>query len=110
MPQQFCSMPNCPNLVASGRCAAHAPIDRYARQAYAATHRWYGSQRWQDLRAAVLRAEPFCRACRAAGRLIVTTDIDHVVKHDGDPDRFWDRANLQGLCKACHSRKTARGA
>ena len=76
---------------------------------YQQAHRWYGSARWQRLRAVVLQDEPFCRACRTQGRKVLTVDIDHIVKHDGNPLRFWDRANLQGLCKGCHTAKTARG-
>ena len=27
---------------------------------------------------------------------------DHKVPHRGNPRLFWDEANLQTLCKACH--------
>ncbi|MGK7663365.1 HNH endonuclease signature motif containing protein [Marinovum sp. E06] len=27
---------------------------------------------------------------------------DHIDPHRGDPAKFWDRDNLQCLCKACH--------
>jgi 5-methylcytosine-specific restriction protein A len=57
----------------------------------------------------VLQDEPFCRECRSQGRKVLTVDIDHIVKHDGNPLRFWDRQNLQGLCKRCHTAKTTRG-
>jgi len=107
---QFCGEPGCGVLVSSGRCAAHAPRARLTREVYAKAHRWYVSARWQCLRAEVLVDEPFCRTCRAAGRKVLTVDIDHIVKHDGDPVLFWNRTNLQGLCKACHTAKTARGA
>ena len=106
---QFCGEPGCGVLVPSGRCATHAPRDRYQRHGYAATHAWYGSLRWRLLRAEVLRAEPFCRSCLAQGRKTLTVDVDHIVKHDGDAARFWDRQNLQSLCKPCHTKKTARG-
>ena len=106
---QFCGEPGCGVLVPSGRCATHAPRDRYARPGYAATHAWYGSLRWRLLRAEMLRAEPFCRVCRADGLNVLTQDIDHITKHDGDPALFWNRENLQGLCRSCHTRKTTRG-
>jgi len=96
-------------LVPSGRCQAHAPADRYAKASYAATHKWYGLERWQQLRAHVLREQPFCMVCRAQGQRIVATDVDHVVKHDGEAARFWDVRNLQALCRSCHSEKTRRG-
>ena len=106
---QFCSEPDCGVLVPSGKCAAHAPRARLTRLDYAQVHRWYCSTRWQRLRANVLQAGPFCRACRDRGLKAVAVDVDHIRKHNGDPVLFWDRANLQGLCKPCHTVKTARG-
>jgi len=58
---------------------------------------------WQRLRASVLAGEPLCRACKARGVVEPATDVDHV---NGDPSDN-SRANLQPLCHACHSRKTA---
>ena len=96
-------------LVQSGKCAEHRPRARLLLQSYAKAHRWYGSARWQRLRAEVLQAEPFCRTCRAVGVKTLTIDIDHIVKHAGDARLFWARRNLQGLCKRCHTIKTTRG-
>lgn len=62
-----------------------------------------GSARWRALRAQVLREEPLCRLCQAAGRVEAAIDVDHI---DNDSHNN-DRANLQGLCKAHHSEKTA---
>jgi 5-methylcytosine-specific restriction protein A len=72
-------------------------------------HHWYGSRRWQDLRRDVIQAEPFCRLCLALGRRVLTAQVDHIRKHATDPALFWDRANLQGLCRPCHTQKTVRG-
>ena len=95
-----------------GRCAAHAaPILARRRQSEdrsgEAGRGWYFTRRWQALRAAVLRAEPLCRACMAAGRVASATDVDHVQAHRGAARLFWDSRNLQPLCAACHYRKTA---
>ena len=58
----------------------------------------------QRLRERILRADPFCAACRAAGRVRPATDLDHIVPlFKGGTD---DDANLQGLCAECHSEKT----
>jgi 5-methylcytosine-specific restriction protein A len=57
----------------------------------------------------VIRAEPFCRECLAQGRRVLTEQVDHIRQHATDPGLFWDRANLQGLCRPCHTRKTTRG-
>jgi 5-methylcytosine-specific restriction protein A len=103
---QFCNEPGCGVLVPRGRCAQHALV---VQAVEAQTRRWCKLVRWQRLREAVLRDDPFCRICRTHGRHTLTTEIDHILKHEGDPRRFWDRANLQGLCHTCHTAKTRRG-
>ena len=40
-------------------------------------------------------------------KVTAATDVDHVKPHKGDAELFWDEANWQALCHACHSRKTA---
>jgi len=105
---QFCAEPGCGVLVQAGRCRNHGR-DRLSRYDYARIHRWFGSARWQALRRDVIRSEPFCRTCRDHGHKRLTVDVDHIRKHDGNPVLFWDRANLQGLCKGCHAIKTKRG-
>ena len=108
---QFCAEPGCSERVQYGRCRAHASPARVVRQQAdgATVHAWYCSLRWKQLRAAILREQPFCLSCMAVGRRVLTQDVDHIRKHSGDPALFWERANLQGLCKPCHTRKTARG-
>lgn len=57
------------------------------------------------MRAIVLREEPVCRSCVAAGRVTVSTIADHIVpKAEGGTD---DRDNYQGVCEPCHVMKTA---
>lgn len=93
-----------------GRCEAHAApiiarrnaVDRSAE----AGRGLYFTTRWKKMRAAVLRAEPLCRDCAAKGRPEPATEIDHVVRHQGNAWRFWDMSNLQPLCARCHARKT----
>jgi 5-methylcytosine-specific restriction endonuclease McrA len=64
---------------------------------------WYGSARWRALSWAVrLEAAFTCARCaRVEGRKGQTV-ADHIVPHRGDEALFWDRANLQCLCKPCH--------
>jgi 5-methylcytosine-specific restriction protein A len=40
--------------------------------------------------------------CRDAGRIVAATVVDHRQPHKGEPELFWDRHNLQSLCKAHH--------
>ena len=59
------------------------------------------SRAWRRLRLWVLRREPWCRVCSEPA-----TEVDHLL-----PRKFGGihaRQNLQGLCKSCHSAKTAR--
>lgn len=102
--KRYCTTPFCPELVdRGGRCANHTrrlPDDRPT-----AWRRGYG-RGWKALRAYVLSIEPTCRTCRADGRVTPATDVDHVVPLARGGSN--DIGNLQPLCHACHSRKTAR--
>ena len=62
--------------------------------------RGYGSA-WRRIRACVLAKNPICTKCW----LEPSNTVDHIVtKARGGTD---DEANLQALCRECHSRKTA---
>lgn len=91
-----------------------APVTRYLpreskteqtarRDASQAWRAWYHTARWQRLRWSVLVRDLFtCRMCRD---LVADTSqlvADHIERHRGDPDLFWDDRNLQCLCKHCH--------
>jgi 5-methylcytosine-specific restriction enzyme A len=77
------------------------------RQRPSAARRGYGP-RWRRARAAFLVQHPLCAACWAQGRVVRATVVDHRTPHRGDPERFWNETNWQGLCKPCHDTKTAR--
>jgi 5-methylcytosine-specific restriction protein A len=94
-----CTYPGCAALVDKGRCAKHAIKPKPAKPRSSAAL-GYG-YRWQQLRAAVLREEPNCRAC---GR--PASHVDHIMsKRKGGTD---ERHNLQALCASCHASKTSR--
>ena len=107
-PRRFCATPGCAARVGKGHCPSHARVREQGRY-NADMRKLYASPRWFRLRAQVIQDDPLCRGCQAAGMLEPSTDVDHVVPHRGDLSRFWDRANLQALCHACHARKTQRG-
>lgn len=67
----------------------------------------YGS-RWQRARSGYLAHHPLCREHEQRGMYVPATVVDHIIPHKGDMVRFWDSANWQPLCAACHSSKTAR--
>ena len=52
------------------------------RQRPSAARRGYGP-RWRRARAAFLARHPLCAACRALGRVVPATIVDHVVPHRG---------------------------
>jgi hypothetical protein len=55
---------------------------------------------WRKQRLALLREQPLCRLCLAAGRTVAATVADHIVPlADGGTNAT---ANLQPLCKRCH--------
>jgi 5-methylcytosine-specific restriction protein A len=63
------------------------------------------SEALRRLKRAVLMEEPLCRLHRARGRMVEATQVDHIVpRREGGAD---ERPNLQPLCAACHSYKTA---
>ena len=74
---------------------------RYDQRRGSSSRRGYGA-RWRKLRGMILARQPYCQT---EGCNEWATEVDHIVsKRDGGTDRV---ENLQGLCKSCHSRKTA---
>lgn len=105
---RFCAQPGCQAIVPKGYCPPHAQARERGRE-NAEIRKLYHTQRWRRLRAQVLTDAPLCGACQAQGRVEAATDVDHVRPHRGIPALFWNRANLQALCHACHSTKTQGG-
>jgi len=105
-PLQACAVPGCGARVISGRCAPHAVQLEHTRR-NRDVRRWYYTAAWGELRRQVLVEAAY--TCASCGQVRADLDVDHIVKHDGDPESFWNRANLQALCAACHTRKTGRG-
>ena len=116
-PWKPCAHPGCRELTQDTYCPRHRPPDRHRRSAEAAQwHKLYKLPIWtQVLRPNQLAREPFCRACAERARQtgetwllrVRATDVDHITPHRGDMKLFCDPGNLQSLCHACHSRKTA---
>lgn len=91
-----------PRSIVAARKLSSWGTTRKSRQA-----RGYGRAH-ELMRAQVLREEPLCRACLAAGRVGATEIADHIIpKAEGGTD---DRSNYQGLCTPCSKVKTAEEA
>lgn len=63
---------------------------------------------WQRYRAGYLTRHPLCVMCQDSGLVVAATVVDHITPHRGDPLLFWDEANHQALCTACHNGRKAR--
>jgi 5-methylcytosine-specific restriction protein A len=66
--------------------------------------------KWRKAREVFLSMHPLCECaeCRALGRILPASVVDHRTPHRGDITLFWDMSNWQALSKSCHDRKTAR--
>ena len=109
-PPHPCTIPGCPRLVYhGGLCAVHARERAQRREVEAPrltpAQRGYDA-RWRKRRAAFLREHPYCAdPYQLHAAAVNSTDVDHIIsKKEGGTD---DDTNLQALCHACHSRKTA---
>lgn len=59
--------------------------------------------RWQQYRKTFLASNPLCVECEKLGKVTQATVVDHIQKHDGDLNLFWDANNHQALCAHCHN-------
>jgi 5-methylcytosine-specific restriction protein A len=103
-------MLGCPQLVAGRRwCPAHtrpAPA-RPKRRAWPKQDGSLGATAgWRVRRMFVLRDQPLCPPCLAAGRVAVADEVDHIVPRAQGGTHAYE--NLQGLCRAHHYEKTLR--
>ena len=100
-----CKHPGCGKLVAYGQkyCDEHKPLHLEAKRS--ASYRGYTSK-WQKESRRYLRDNPLCVMCKANGRFVEATVVDHIVPHIGNQKLFWDKNNWQALCKPCHDKKT----
>mgnify|MGYP002365729643 CR=1 FL=1 len=115
---RVCPGAGCRQIVASGkcpRCAAKAQARESQRQAEVNSRRpagsmsVYSSPRWRKARSEYIAQHPHCCTPGCRG---LTRYLDHIRPWRSFPPEqqeaaFWDPANHQGLCRSCHSRKTA---
>lgn len=69
--------------------------------------RLYNTARWARMRHAVLSDQPLCVMCLSQDIVTAADTVDHVRPHKGDAVLFWDRTNLQSLCKWHHDNDKA---
>ncbi len=83
-------------------------IKRVATEERKEAWRFYGSTRWKRMRVMVLNEQPLCVRCEEQGLTEPAMEVDHIIDRVERPDLAFERGNLQGLCKRCHSIKTRR--
>lgn len=99
----------CPELTAdpSGKCERHLAEARKASDAKRPNSAARGyDERWRKTRAAYLQRYPTCQD--PSGCTEKATDVDHIDGLGPAGPQGHDWANLRGLCKAHHSKRTAR--
>lgn len=107
-PKRPCSAPGCPELTDHRFCLAHARAEdeRYRRwQRDPAINKRY-DHAWRKIRNAYIQAHPLCEHCQENGRVTPAQEVDHIIPLERGGTHT--EANLQALCKPCHSSKTAR--
>ena len=64
---------------------------------------FYGSGKWQRLRAAILRRDKYqCQMCKRYGRIKEAKDVHHIKFLEDHPELAPDPDNLISLCRSCH--------
>jgi 5-methylcytosine-specific restriction enzyme A len=63
---------------------------------------FYGSMRWQRIRAMKRQANPLCEVCEAEGRMTDAELVHHVTPVREEMSDALLMANLQSVCRACH--------
>jgi len=66
----------------------------------------YQTTAWRKARRHYLDLNPLCAHCLRMGRTALAEEVDHIVPISKGGEVF-DPENFQGLCRSCHSRKTA---
>jgi 5-methylcytosine-specific restriction protein A len=102
----------CPDAPYCADCGAErAKVQAVRRQsAKRGSDPWshlYQTPEWKRASRAFRKANPLCASCAGIGLVVPVAEVDHKEPHRGNRALFWDRTNWQGLCKPCHSRKTA---
>ncbi len=115
LPLRPCRYSGCIRLVHGGYCEQHQHIiddqkrakeNQYNKQR-PTWHKLY-DRKWRGYTKIYLAKHPYCVECLKNNKHTTAEEVDHIVPHKGDLNLFWDQKNHQGLCKKCHSKKTAR--
>ena len=91
------------------------PVTRYQRDKGTYRH-WYQLTRWRKLRGEVMRDYRWmCGVCAQKGIWTAATEVDHInpvskmkldVNRAADKELFFQKSNLQAICRSCHKSKS----
>ena len=104
-PRPRCRVASCASRAAPGStyCLTHRPTPTYDLNRPSSPRRGYTAQ-WRAVRLGYLAWHPWCELCEG----VKATEVHHVVPLANGGTH--DPANLQALCKRCHSSLTAKAA
>lgn len=116
----ICNHPSCNNLVEKKNtyCEEHIQHQieddrkkkerelkfRKGRWSNSPNDKLYNTPRWRELSKKIREEQPFCSFCSSTENL----QVHHIVKPNGNPTMFFDRDNLQVICRKCHYRETKK--
>ena len=100
-------MPTRPGYLRPAHSRARPPMDRSGAETRE-RKATYNTSRWGALRAMYLAHNPLCEECQRHGEIVPAEQVHHRLDLSVRPDMAFDMANLEALCRPCHSRETAR--
>jgi 5-methylcytosine-specific restriction protein A len=68
-------------------------------------NRFYQRAQWKRVRAIKLDQNPLCEECESKGLTVLAEQVHHIRPRKLFPDLAFDLANLQALCRSCHTRE-----
>lgn len=104
-----CNAAGCNALVRQTYCDKHAIEKRSESENRPNSYRRGYDKRWASVRRLKLSEQPLCEDCLGEGRTEPASEVHHKAKVSEQPELRLAVDNLMSLCKAHHSRRTAKG-
>ena len=107
-PKRPCSYPGCPMLTDGRFCTEHQKQENKRYEKYdrlPEVKKRYG-RAWKRIRDRHIAQHPLCEVCKKNGKLTPAEEVHHIVPLSRGGTH--ENSNLMSLCKACHSKITAK--